>query len=275
LFSQKRASSSPVHPTGAASSNTSWVTAAAEYDGMARLPNIPASHIIQNSLRKIKVKYPVIESVGPPPELHAQRIAGEMAVWLIKHGEKRWEEMARVVKTCKDGNPISQMRLAHRLAAAAGPAIFDLSVKTGKRGRYTMYFHCWTGWVNGEPVKDGAVLPERPWLGVGWLTIKNKGNYTADFDDFTWLLINHHAMARLAERCGARTPIQLLKALRPLSKAAMDHITAQMKAHPENKLDIPPEGWRIPFQGGVAVIAKDTEGVNPSGLPLCITVLPP
>jgi hypothetical protein len=218
-------------------------------------------------------KYPVIESIGPPPEMHAQRVAGEMARWLIAQGEERWKKMAKVVKGAKDGNPTAQWKLAHRLAAAAGPAVFDIAVSPGKRGKYTMRFSCWTGWVNGEPTVEGQILPERPWLGVGWMTVKNMGGYQAEFDDFIWLLINHHAMARLAERCGARSPIQLVQMLGVMSKAflkyAVDH------AEPGEKADIPPEGWRVPFKDGVAVIARDTEGVNPSGLPLCITVLPP
>jgi hypothetical protein len=218
-------------------------------------------------------RYPVIESVGPPPELHAQRIAGEMAQWLIRQGEARWKKMADVVKNAKDGNPKSQWRLANRLAVTAGPAIFDLAVAPGKRGKYTMRFSCWTGWVNGEPTKDGQVLPERPWLGIGWMTVKNKGGYHAEFDDYIWLLINHHAMARLAERCGARSPIQLAQMLGVMSKAFMRY--AVDHTEPGEKASIPPEGWRVPFEGGVAIIALDTEGPRPSGLPLCITVLPP
>jgi hypothetical protein len=218
-------------------------------------------------------KYPIIESVGPPPELHAQRIAGEMARWLIAQGERRWKAMADIVKNAKDGNPTAQWRLARRLAAAAGPAVFDVAVKTGKRGRYTMRFACWTGWVNGEAVKDGQVLPDRPWLGIGWFTVRNEGNYQAEFDDYIWLLINHHAMSRLAERCGARSPIQLSKMLGVLSKAFMAYAIAHTE--PGEKAEIPDHGWRVPFDGGIAVIARDTEGPNPSGLPLCITVFSP
>ena len=226
-------------------------------------------------VRKIKAveKYPVIESIGPPPEAHAQRIAGEMARWLIAQGEKRWKAMSEIVKTAKDGNPTAQWRFARRLAKAAGPAVFDVGVATGKRGKYTMRFSCWTGWVNGKPTADVAKLPDRPWLGIGWMTVTNKGNYQADFDDYIWLLINHHAMARLAERCGARTPLQLVNILGKLSKAFMEYAIAHTE--PGEKADIPPEGWRVPFEGGVAVISTDTEGVNPSGLPLCMTVLPP
>ena len=216
-------------------------------------------------------KYPVIESIGPPPEAHAQRIAGEMARWLIVQSEKRWKAMAKVVEKAKDGNPTAQWKLAHRLAAAAGPAVFDLAVQTGKRGRYVMRFACWTGWVNGEPTSSGQALPERPWLGVGWMTVTNKGGYHAEFDDYIWLLVNHHAMARLAERCGARTPLQLAATLGVLSKAFMKY--AIDHTEPGEKATIPPEGWRVPFEGGIAVIATDTEGPQPSGLPLCITVL--
>lgn len=218
-------------------------------------------------------KYPIIESIGPPPELHAQRVAGEMTRWLIAQGDKRWKSMAGIVKNAKDGNPQAQWKLARRLAEAAGPAVFDVAVAPGKRGRYTMRFSCWTGWVNGEPVKQGQILPEKPWLGIGWLTVKNTGNYQVEFDDSIWLLINQHAIARLAERCGARSPIQLVKVLSELSRAVMDYAVERIE--PGEKLNIPPDGWRIPFDGGVAVIVRDTEGVNPSGLPLCITVFQP
>jgi hypothetical protein len=72
-----------------------------------------------------------------------------------------------------------------------------------------------TWWVH-DPVRNGMILrgdplPDKPWLQCSatvWPCKRRDEQWTV-----TLFLLSHHAMRRLAERCGARTPFDLLAAV--------------------------------------------------------------
>jgi hypothetical protein len=214
---------------------------------------------------------PVIQSVGPPPTLHAERVAAAMTRWLIEEQLKRIPVWRSIIKKRNDGNPQAQRKFVKRLSEAGGPIAFNIMLDAGKRGRYQLYIHRWAGWDNGVLLdsldkngKNGPPIPERPWMAVLLQKIVSKGNGTHLFDNEEAIvtLITHHALARLAERCHAREPKDLLTAANSMSLAVMEGVPPTG--------DPPLEGWKIPFDTGVAVVRLD----DTEQCPLVATVLP-
>jgi hypothetical protein len=198
------------------------------------------------------LKRPVIESIGPPPEKHAARVAAAMARWLIESSFAHWDQMNRVLgaQGFSDGNPTAQRKLADRLGTAGGMAVLAMNLKTGKRGAYTITMLTWGGFAGDRVFEPGDPIPDKPWLGVTITKLASVGggHNRHSVKERLWLLISHHAMGRLAERCGARTPEELLMAVRDMAFAI------RIAQKDEEKVDAPPGGWRIPFGSGIAVV---------------------
>ena len=159
-----------------------------------------------------------IQSIGAPPERHADRVVAEMLQAIVKTRLRRMEQIGQVLLTTPDGNPRAQRKLADKLMAAGGGFLLHVAVEPGKRGRYKMILRVLDGWDSGRRavIYDGpagaATIPERPWLTVTTIRRVSAGRH--DYDVFfSWdLFVTHHALSRLAQRCGARTPADLMAA---------------------------------------------------------------
>ena len=195
---------------------------------------------------------PVIQSPGPPPERHAARVVGEMCRWLA--GEQ-WrinallkEYMAAEARRggTRLGNPKAQRRFAERLVMHAGSrGLIDIKLTPGKRGHYALLVAYWALAAPGAetPLWQDDPIPERPWLTC---VAELRAPKDPELERITRpVTLTHHAMQRLAERCGARTTDDLLAALRQLWLAL------------EKTGEVPDRSLRIPVAGGLA-IAKQT-----------------
>jgi len=127
-----------------------------------------------------------------------------------------------------DGNPIGQKRMARRIKESGGRLLFDVILEPGKRGRYELILTECVGWnaatgtdiragwniVNGHADEDDThAIPEKPWLGCRISRIRSKGRGCYEVSRSTPLLITHHALSRLAQRCNAREAIDLVLAV--------------------------------------------------------------
>lgn len=219
---------------------------------------------------------PKIETVGPPPTRHAERLAAEMTRWLIEEQFRNDDRWGKAIESRNDGNPKAQHKMVERLKAAGGTNLFWASLYPGNRKKYELRLYRWVGWSNGGILYPGDPIPERPWIAC--LMDRIVSTYSAlETSQYAIALIPHHAIARLAERCGARTAQDIILHARSLSKAVL-RATAREEDRDGNvlkaaQIDIlgpqPPGGWRIPYPGGIAVLRLDAE----KGLPIIATVL--
>jgi hypothetical protein len=220
---------------------------------------------------------PVIQSIGPPPERHAQRMAGEMTRWLIEQQFKIDAAWREAVVGRNDGNPNGQKKMVAKLKAIGGMNLFWIQLFPGKRRKYELRLYRWVGWHHRRVLEPGDPMPEKPWIAV--LLQRIISTYASGkVEEYAIALIGQHAIARLAERCGARTPFDILLHVKKLSRAVL-HATAH-EVDEDGKeitaplIDItskmPPGGWRIPYDEGVAVLVMDDD----SGLPVIATILP-
>jgi hypothetical protein len=207
---------------------------------------------------------PVIKSIGPPPERHCERMAVEFARWLVAQEHRYYPAWADALDTRNDGNPKGQMKMVERLAKAAGPMLLDNSLAPGKRRKYTLALHRLIGWDKGGMIEIGAPIPAAPWLAV--IVEQIVCSHAAIDQNYTvTALISQHAIARLAERCGARDPLDVIEIARTMSLAIIKRLKKTYRD------EMPLGGWRVPFKGGIAIVRFD----EASGNPLVTTVLPP
>jgi hypothetical protein len=79
----------------------------------------------------------MIQSVGPPPERHADRIVAEMLRQLAVQRAKRFPAIAAAILGSRDGGPRAQRRMQERVERAGA---IGTSLTPGKRGSYTLLF---------------------------------------------------------------------------------------------------------------------------------------
>jgi hypothetical protein len=207
---------------------------------------------------------PKIKSIGPPPERHAERMAIEFARWLVAEERRRvplWDE---VFKNANDGNQKGQIKMVERLAKVSGNSLLSVDLQPGNRRKYRMILQLMVGWDNGDLIADDAPIPPAPWLAL-IMELVHATYSTTKHRRLVLALISQHAIARLAERCGARDPHDITRIAQDMSMA----IIKLNKTADRNKM--PEGGWRAPFKGGIAVLRVD----DATGYPLVTTVLPP
>jgi hypothetical protein len=189
---------------------------------------------------------PQIQSAGLPPERHAQRIIAEMTRWLI--GERERCHVAMIAAMGKSpGNPVAQGRWVARMRKAAGRGIIDLQIVPGKRGKFCV---AWADWgvvtYDGTLLTEKDVVPGKPLLACRQALIAGAGRRGREIRTFELFVVSHHAMVRLAMRCGARTVDDLLAALKELWGVYCD------RPHNHTLAD----DMRLPVAGGLAVVEK-------------------
>ena len=183
-----------------------------------------------------------IQSIGPAPERHANRVVAEMLRDLARKRAQIEVAVSAAVDNSKDGNPRAQAKMAERMRRAGAEHV---SLTPGKRGKYTIQIWQWVGWDAGRDREIGidSPIPEKPWLAFRVLHIETKGRGRgfADIAEAPILLISHHALSRAAQRFGMRTNDHMLAAARRILDATADRINVRDWTPP------PPQGLRVPL----------------------------
>ena len=193
--------------------------------------------------------WPTIRSEGPPPERHADRVISEMTRWMYDDLLKFGPWMEALFNSADVGSPKAQQRLVDRLRKLGVPALLSVGLQPDKRGIFALVLFCWD-------VPDR----ERPQIGVHQVIVKGlgglspSGGFRRDMESSRLFLVSRHALSRLAQRASVRTPDDLHAALLAMVRAVIDAIMANKWV---NDGASPPEGWRLPFRGGVAVLRRD------------------
>lgn len=213
---------------------------------------------------------PVISSLGPPPDRHAERIVEEMLTYLHR-AENHWtQRSAGVLDMNRMGNPTAQVRTVARFEKALGPVVIQTYLKTGKRAKFKLDVVCWCLW---DLDKDEASDWEAPRPANACLAVVMH-HLTKDHQDSrTPLLITRHACIRLAQRGGVRTVPDLIVALREL----WDAVAGLSVNRPDSAwLDAPAAGWLVPIRADGTIAVLGSEDCNGQGRRLVLkTILEP
>ena len=195
---------------------------------------------------------PVIASVGPPPDRHAERVATEMLAHLWASQATLWANAAGSLKSSQMGNPTGQQRAVARFRKASSDLLLDVRLRTGTRGRFDLTIATWLIWnpATSAPAMAGSALPQTPWLAIGFAHSARSRSWNSSVP----MLVTHHACVRLAQRAGVKTVRDLMAALRDLWLALTGEFGMGLDR------DCPAAGWRVPLPAGQqAVIWRDPE----------------
>ena len=234
---------------------------------------------------------PKIGSVGPPPEKHADRVVAEMMRLIIRVHASILEDIHAAFEDRSDGNPTGQRRMVRRIKESGGSLLFDAILEPGKRGRYELVLTECVGWnaaagtairagwniITGDADEDDThAIPEKPWLGCRFTSIKSKGRGCYEVSRGLPLLITHHALSRLAQRCNAREASDLVLAVNAIWYAFVE---ADLKAHEDGAgLNARPASQRIsvklPGDMGEAIAVLCPHDTRPHTL-VVATILSP
>jgi hypothetical protein len=201
---------------------------------------------------------PVIQSVGPPPERHADRIVAEMMRQLSQQRATLFPAMVQALSQSADGNARAQRKMQQRIRNAGA---FRTELTPGKRGQYRLTFFDLTGWDASRDAEIGPSnpIPIKPWLAchLNYLRSEGKGREERDFKSIPVLFVTHHVLSRTAQRYGATTCAHLIAASHAILETAVDLLLEQGV---ENWLAAPPNGHRVQFQtqagGTITLILK-------------------
>jgi hypothetical protein len=196
-----------------------------------------------------------IQSLGPPPAQHADRVmAALMQQLAVKHA-LLWATFDAMLKTSspRAGSPKAQHKLAARLRAAGA---FAVRVNPGKRGKFTLSVFNLAGW---DPARGAAItvtdpIPAKPWLvALRWqLQSHGGGRDTVNCYEMPILFITHHVCSRSAQRLGLRTGVHLLEIVEDILRAALERF--KVVGSFDEWLATPPAGLRVPICNGSAMV---------------------
>lgn len=122
-----------------------------------------------------------------------------------------------------------------------------MRVRTGKRGRFVLELVEWGVYDPSAIDNDDVAIPLEPWLEC-FATVCRFPN-----EPRTWRLfvVSHHAMTRSVQRCNARAPIDLVKALAELYACVAVEVIAKNEALDERAVRY------FDVAGGTAVLKYD------------------
>jgi hypothetical protein len=202
-----------------------------------------------------------IQTPGPPPERHADRLVAEMLRHLAIKRALLSNKIVDALVTSSDGSPRAQRKMHDRvLRAGASRALLE----PGKRGRYTLFYFDWTGWnaARGKEIEVDDPIPPKPQI-VCWLSsIKSegRGRHKSHFRTAPFLFVTHHALSRTAQRLGVRTVADLEAVVARLSDTAMELNKKNLGLSDDDGgwARVPPMGWRVPLtkSGNIVVVLK-------------------
>jgi hypothetical protein len=156
----------------------------------------------------LKAALPAFQSIGAPPEKHADRVVAEMLRVIVMARGRVFEKIQQVLRDTPDGNPRAQAKLVQKLEAAGHPFVLGVHIQPGKRGRYNLFFALIEGWDadRKDLILPKDDIPEKPWLACSHVKITSKGRSVYECDIQLSLFITHHALSRLAQRFCVKHP---------------------------------------------------------------------
>ena len=185
-----------------------------------------------------------IQSVGTPPERHADRVIAVMLRLLAQRRAPIAKAITEARRASKDGGVRAQQHMAERIRRAGA---IEVSLKSGTRGRYRMLIFELVGW---NPITDAEILiddslPPKPQLAVMVTSVTNRGR---ELNTKPFLFVTHHCLVRCAMRFDVRTSDQVITTsleifVAALSAAASANMTLEQIFNP------PPQGHRIVVEG--------------------------
>jgi hypothetical protein len=195
-----------------------------------------------------------INSVGPPPERHPNRV---VAGWLRHMAERNARVTAAIDEISRDphvrdGCPKAQKRLEQKLKAAGATHTI---LNSGKRGRYSLSSWSWIGWdrVLDQPIKIDDDIPDKPWVASYCYEILGMGHCRMRFASYSPLMISHHALSRCVQRWEVITLPELEKVVQTIGTVGLTAI-GKLGLKSDNWHKTPDCGIRIPFPGGKSVM---------------------
>jgi hypothetical protein len=203
---------------------------------------------------------PTIKSAGVPPERHAARVVAEMVQWLYGEEKRIDAIILDQIKSNRShlGTPKAQLKFVKRMRAACGSrGIVDLVLSPAKRGKFKLMFTTWhvVRPLTADMLKKDEPIPERPWLSCEICFYSGTNDEPEPYIAF---VLTHHAMQRLAERCNARNPDDLLDALLEIWKNMKQHmyemsgtVAGDIKA-----LHAKTRHLQLPVAGGIAILER-------------------
>ena len=198
---------------------------------------------------------PMIQSIGPPPEIHCRRIVGLMLVHLHQTRREARARLAGILKSKQLGTPTGQQRVFKRVRKAAGDTTIDLRLETGTRGRFVLTVATWATVGPDGLLADDGLLPHGAGI-VAMTAVYRAKNHLPDTRGGATLTISRHALVRMAERADVRTVPELLTVVRSLWAVGL-----ALQTEPNELWRNPPRaGWQIPLGDGVAVLIPHHDG---------------
>jgi hypothetical protein len=198
---------------------------------------------------------PFIQSLGPPPERHADRVIAEMMRELARARAHRRHLITETVDRSWDGSPKAQARMAARIRKAGALHVF---LEPGKRGRYSLAIFDWMGW---DPARDAEItqddpIPEKPWIASLLIRIDGKGHGRVTVRASRLLFVTHHVLSRAAQRRNVRTVFDMIDAAADIENAGLALLNEKGL---EAGHAAPPDGWRTSLKDGGTVVLKKHE----------------
>jgi hypothetical protein len=183
-----------------------------------------------------------VQSVGAPPERHADRVIAAMLRDLAKRRARIAPAITSAIVNSKDGGPRAQQRMVERIHQAGAQFVH---LKPGTRGRYELTIIEVTGWnpINDEEIGADDLIPAKPWLAVFATMMKGRDKAKRGAEavkSVPVLFVSHHALSRCAQRFALRTSEHIIATVAAIWNAVM---TSGLS--PEQLFSAPPQGHRL------------------------------
>jgi hypothetical protein len=187
-----------------------------------------------------------IQSIGPPPEKHADRVVAEMLRIMAAEHARVSLAIWATIESSSDGSPKAQRKMEARIRAA-GARLTRLT--PGKRGRYDLEICDLSGWdaARDTAIELGDAIPDEPWIACWFtfLTSEGKGRGELKYKSAPILFITHHAFSRAAQRWEARTIDHMQNVIEKIWIGIFKHLASLDRSHWSNLPPSPPQGLRI------------------------------
>ena len=212
-----------------------------------------------------EMKAPRINSEGPPPDKHAERIVDEMLRYMhLQRTLMHTKYGHSLIDVRTMGAPAGQMKTVEKMRKAIGPLLLDISLLRAKRGKFILMATEWILWdaKAQQPIPSGATLPPGPlWLAVTSSTYTGT-NYIPKVTTGLALVISKHTLARFCQRAGVVSVGDMILAVRKLWYA-VDHLMSRFEPKSSDWLRPPQpyDAWLLALEiegTPVAVIARPT-----------------
>jgi hypothetical protein len=216
-----------------------------------------------------RIESPVEPRIQTPagvlaPERHADRVVAEMLRFIARKHASVVTDIVIALKGMRAGNPVAQQRMVERIRRAAGPTIIKIHLHPGKRGKYVIEITDWSAYdpSRNTDILPGDPIPEKPQLAIALTFLYGAGCGRLRAQSHYCLHLTHHALSRLTQRCGARTPDDLIAAAKAIWAALMSFALALA----EGGVDRLPVEFRVPVDlpngmgRAVAVVGDHDKG---------------